>query len=146
MKRKSFAKADCPVARSLDVLGDWWTLLIIRDAFDGIKRFNDFQKNLGIAKNILTERLNNLLEKDIFDIGPASDGSAYLEYTLTPKGKKLFLVIVSLRQWGEDCLFSPTEKHSTLVDLNKKPVSRLELRSKTGELFNSENTLVKKIV
>lgn len=61
MKRKSLEDAQCPVARTLDVLGDWWSLLIIRDAFDGISRFSEFQKNLGMAKNILSTRLRTLV-------------------------------------------------------------------------------------
>src|SRR6202035_1409626 len=77
VKRTSFENADCPVARSLDVLGDWWSLLIIRDAFLGIRRFSEFQKNLGMAKNILTVRLRALVDHGILTTGPASDGRAY---------------------------------------------------------------------
>ena len=57
MKRTGFAKAECPVARALDAIGDWWSLLIVRDAFDGLRRFGEFQKNLGIAKGMLTTRM-----------------------------------------------------------------------------------------
>src|ERR1700743_2565876 len=84
VKRTSFEKAECPVARSLDALGDWWSLLIIRDAFLGIRRFSEFQKNLVIAKNILTVRLRTLVEHGLLKTVPASDGSAYREYVLTP--------------------------------------------------------------
>lgn len=146
MKRKSFAKAPCPVARSLDVIGDWWTLLIIRDAFDGISRFGDFQNSLGIAKNILTERLYRLSEEGIFKVVDASDGSAYQEYALTEKGQKLFYVIVSLRQWGEDHLFKKSEKHSLLLDTGThRPIPRLELSTKAGKKLNHKNTVVKKL-
>lgn len=146
MKRKSFEKADCPVARALDAIGDWWSLLIIRDAFDGASRFGDFQKSLGIAKNILTERLRILVEHGIFEVHPASDGSAYQEYLLTEKGQDLFYVIVALRQWGEDYFFSPKEKHSTLVDRDKGlPVRALDLRSKNGKLLRPKDTVVRKI-
>jgi streptomycin 3"-adenylyltransferase len=146
MKRKSFAKAPCPVARALDTIGDWWTLLIIRDAFDGISRFSEFQKNLGIAKNILTERLNHLSSEGIFEITDASDGSAYQEYVLTEKGQKLFYVIVSLRQWGEDHLFKSSEKHSVLLDTEtQRPIPRMELRTKAGKHLTHKNTAVKKL-
>ena len=101
VKRTSFEEAACPVARSLDAIGDGWSLLIVRDAFDGLRRFGEFQKNLGMAKNILSDRLRTLTAHGILEAAPASDGSAYQEYVLTEKGRGLFPVIVGLRQWGE---------------------------------------------
>ncbi len=109
MKRTGFAKADCPVARALDAIGDWWSLLIVRDAFDGLRRFGDFQKNLGIAKGMLTTRLRTLVELGVLEQVAASDGSAYHEYVLTKRGHDLFPVVVGLRQWGEAHL-SPAAK------------------------------------
>src|SRR5258708_2332771 len=91
VKRTSLEKAECPIARSLDALGDWWSLLIIRDAFLGKRRFGEFQKSIGLAKNILTVRLRALVERGILTTAPASDGSAYQEYLLTPKGRGIFL-------------------------------------------------------
>src|SRR5258708_16629073 len=102
VKRTSFENAGCPVARSLDALGDWWSLLIIRDAFLGKRRFSEFQKSLGCAKNILTVRLRALVDRGILKTAPASDGSAYQEYLLTPKGRGVFPVLVALRQWSEE--------------------------------------------
>src|SRR3984885_5749221 len=99
MKRTSFEAAECPIARSLDAIGDWWSLLIIRDAFLGKRRFGEFQKSLGLAKNILTVRLRALIDDGILQTAPASDGSAYQEYVLTPKGRGVFPVLVALRQW-----------------------------------------------
>ncbi|BFL83415.1 hypothetical protein LFREDSHE_18650 [Shewanella baltica] len=106
MKRKNLSDAECPVARSLDVIGDGWSLLIIRDAFDGISRFSAFQKNLGIARSMLTARLLALVEQGVLETIPASDGTAYQEYVLTEMGRGLFPVIIALRQWGEDHLTS----------------------------------------
>ncbi|MFP3498702.1 helix-turn-helix domain-containing protein, partial [Pseudomonas sp. SIMBA_059] len=74
--------AQCPVARALEVLGDRWALMILRDAFDGLRRFSEFQKNLGLAKNILASRLKLLVESGLLMTQPASDGSAYKEYVL----------------------------------------------------------------
>src|SRR3981081_4921201 len=85
VKRTSLEKAECPIARSLDAIGDWWSLLIIRDALMGISRFSEFQKHIGLAKNILTVRLHALVDHRILVTVPASDGSAYQEYVLTPK-------------------------------------------------------------
>ena len=89
---------ECPVARTLDIIGDRWSLMIIRDAFDGIRRFSEFQKNLGVAKNILASRLKALVEVGVLQIQPASDASAYKEYVLTEKGQQVFPIVISLRQ------------------------------------------------
>ena len=140
MKRTSFEDAECPVARSLDVLGDWWSLLIIRDAFLGLRRFSEFQKNLGCAKNILTVRLRALVEHDILTTAPASDGSAYQEYLLTPKGRGVFPVLVALRQWSEEFDDRPEEIATLLVDREKgRPVRKLELHADDGRLLRVED-------
>ena len=144
VKRTSHREANCPVARPLDAIGDWWSLLIVRDAFEGLTRFGEFQKSLGLAKNILAARLRNLLEHGILDAVPASDGSAYLEYVLTEKGRALFPLLVALRQWGEDYFFEPDEAHVQLVDRKRgQPVRRLELRSCDGRLLQATDTVVK---
>ena len=143
-KRTSHKDAGCPVARPLDAIGDWWSLLIIRDAFDGLRRFGEFQKNLGLAKNILSARLHNLVEHGILDVVPASDGSPYQEYVLTGKGRGLFPLLVALRQWGEDFCFAPEEQHVLLVDKKHGlPVRRLELRSQDGRALGAEDTTVR---
>src|SRR5258708_423269 len=144
VKRTSHRLAKGPVARPLDAIGDWWSLLIVRDAFDGLRRFGEFQKNLGLAKNILSARLRNLVEHGILDTVPASDGSAYQEYVLTEKGRGLFPALVALRQWGEDFFFLPDEAHVLLVDRKHNlPVRRLELRSQDGRLLGAADTVVK---
>ncbi|MXV44357.1 transcriptional regulator [Saccharibacter sp. 17.LH.SD] len=117
VKREHFSAAICPISRALDHIGDRWTLLIIRDAFDGKARFTEFQSSLGIARNILTDRLRSLVENDIMYTAPTKSGSAYQEYRLTYRGKKLFPLMVALRQWGEEFLYSANEHHSLLIDL-----------------------------
>jgi len=145
VKRTSHKRASCPVARPLDAIGDWWSLLIVRDAFDGLRRFGEFRQSLGVAKNILTIRLRNLVEHGILEMVPASDGSAYREYVLTEKGRGLFPVLVALRQWGEAFFFEPGERHVQLVDQKTgKPVRALELRSLDGRLLRPEDTVVKR--
>jgi DNA-binding HxlR family transcriptional regulator len=146
IKRVSFGHAPCPVARALDVIGDWWSLLIIRDAFDGVRRFSEFEASLGIAKGILAARLRDLTERGVLETTPASDGSAYREYVLTEKGRGLFLVIVALRQWGEDHLYGADEPRSSLLDVQTdEPVPRLELRTADGVPLGWEGTRVKKV-
>lgn len=133
MRRISFDKSACPIARSLDAVGDWWSLLIVRDALAGVRRFGDFQKSLGLAKNILTQRLRRLVELGIMETVPASDGSAYREYALTPKGEGLLTVIVALRQWGEEMCFARGESHLPLLEAKTgRPVARLQVTSHDG--------------
>ncbi|MDM0074844.1 helix-turn-helix domain-containing protein [Variovorax sp. J2P1-59] len=132
-ERKRMNTARCPVARALDVIGDRWSLLIVRDAFDGVSRFSDFQASLGVARNILASRLKALVEEGVLESRPASDGTAYHQYVLTPKGQALFPVIVGLRQWGEGNLFRRGERHSRLVEKESgKPVARLEVSGVAG--------------
>jgi DNA-binding HxlR family transcriptional regulator len=140
VKRTSFEKAECPIARSLDSLGDWWSLLIIRDAFLGLRRFSEFQKNIGLAKNILTVRLRALVEHGILKTVPASDGSAYQEYVLTPKGRGVFPVLVALRQWSEEFSGERDGFATLLVDRDKgRPVKKLELHAADGRLLGDRD-------
>src|SRR5438105_5656732 len=144
VKRTSLERAVCPIARSLDALGDWWSLLIIRDAFLGIRRFSEFQKNIGLAKNILAVRLRALVEHDILKTVPASDGSAYREYVLTPKGRGVFPILVALRQWSEEFDEHPEQIATILVDREKgRPVRKLELNSQDGRLLTAADTTLK---
>ncbi len=143
-KRVSHKNSACGVARPLDAIGDWWSLLIVRDAFDGLRRFGEFQKSLGLAKNILSARLRNLVMHGIMDTVPASDGSPYQEYVLTEKGRGLFPLLVALRQWGEDFFFDPDETHVLLVDKKAGlPVRKLELRAQDGRILGAEDTVVR---
>ncbi|WP_017129503.1 winged helix-turn-helix transcriptional regulator, partial [Pseudomonas gingeri] len=121
-------------------IGDGWSLLIIRDAFDGIRRFGEFQRNLGLAKNILAARLKNLVGHGVLTVVPASDGSAYQEYVLTEKGRGLFNLIIGLRQWGETYFYGPQEQHSRMVDREQGlPLRPLELRAADGRLLGPED-------
>ncbi|RDK11950.1 winged helix-turn-helix transcriptional regulator [Cupriavidus lacunae] len=138
MRRKSFDQAACPVARSLDAVGDWWSLLIVRDALSGVRRFGDFQKNLGLAKNILTQRLRRLVELGIMETQSAQAGGAYHEYALTPKGQGLLTVIIALRQWGTESCFSSGEARESLIETKTGlPVARLEVRSQDGRIVTA---------
>ena len=140
MKRKSLCTTNCPIARALDVIGDWWSLLLVRDAFFGKRRFSEFHKSLGLAKNILCTRLQKLIAHGIFEACPASDGSAYQEYALTEKGRRLYLVLVALQQWGERFLFKKSKRGLLLVDRETgRPVKPLELRSQDGRLLRPED-------
>lgn len=143
--RKPFDCGSCPVARSADVIGDRWSLLIVRDVFDGMHRFGDFQRSLGVARNILSDRLRRLVEAGILETRAASDGTAYQEYVLTSRGEGLFPVVVALRQWGEQYLFARGEEHSVLVDKRTgKAIPLMRPQAKDGSPLQSGSTEVRK--
>jgi DNA-binding HxlR family transcriptional regulator len=133
MKKQNLAGAACPIARALDVVGDWWSILIVRDAMTGTRRFNEFASNLGLARNILAGRLKKLVGAGVLEVVPASDGSAYNEYALTAKGRGLFYVLVALRQWSQDWVAQAGETMPVLLDRRDgEPVGSLELRASDG--------------
>lgn len=135
-RQQLLAQSECPVARTLEAIGDRWVLMIIRDAFDDVRRFSEFQKRLGLAKNILTVKLKMLVELGVFNIQPASDGSAYKEYVLTEMGRAVFPIVVSMRQWGERYLFNTGESYSVLLDNElSEPVETIAVRSKAGKVL-----------
>jgi DNA-binding HxlR family transcriptional regulator len=138
MRRKNLDGAICPIARTLDVVGDWWTLLIVRDAFHGLSRFVDFQKNLGLAKNILSARLRTLVANGILEKRPSADGGARDEYGLTEKGRRLRVVLLALRQWGEDNLFAEGEPMMVASDRDNRPLARLRLMNEEGRALEPE--------
>lgn len=136
----------CPVARSVSVVGDRWALLIVRDAFDGVRRFGDFQRNLSVSKNILADRLRKLVDAGILQTQAASDGTSYQEYVLTEAGLSLFPLIVALRQWGEAHLFKRGERHSLLIDAETgKRVTYMAPLSADGSYLHPARTLVRKV-
>jgi DNA-binding HxlR family transcriptional regulator len=101
MERKSFAKMDCSVAQCLEVVGEWWTMLIVRDAFLGVTRFDVFQERLGIARNVLQLRLTRLVESGVLERVAYSEHPPRYDYRLTPKGRDLWPVVNAMRQWGD---------------------------------------------
>lgn len=144
--RKPLSDEPCPVARSIDLIGDRWSLLIVRDAFDGMRRFGDFQRSLGVARNILADRLRKLVDAGILAMQDASDGTAYQEYVLTPQGESLFPVVVALRQWGERHLFKRGERHSKLIDKRTgMPIARMTPQAEDGSVLSPAATEVRKV-
>jgi DNA-binding HxlR family transcriptional regulator len=100
MQRKNFGEMQCPIARSLERVGEWWSILILRDAFHGMTRFDEFQKSLGIAPNMLTRRLGALVEAGLLERRRYSERPPRDEYVLTPRGRDFRPVLVSLLAWG----------------------------------------------
>jgi len=101
MKRKSYTEMPCPIAQCLEIVGEWWSMLIIRDVFRGLKRFDEFQKSLGIAPNILTRRLNDLVDSNILERKNYGESTKRYEYVLSQQGKDLFPLMVTMFDWGD---------------------------------------------
>src|SRR5438094_8351397 len=98
MLKRDYEGQNCSIARALEVIGERWTLLIVRDAFLGLRRFEQFQESLGIARNVLTDRLNGLVDEGVLDRVRYSERPERYEYRLTPKGRDLSLALTALRQ------------------------------------------------
>ena len=133
MEKKSWANADCPIARAVDLLGEWGSLLIVREAFGGTTRFDAFQKRLGISRNLLTTRLNKLVDGGVLKRRPIATDAKRQEYVLTEMGEDLLTLVVAMRQWGDRWLFTPDTVPADLIDgRDGTLVSPLEVRSATG--------------
>lgn len=115
MKRKSFDGMLCPIARGLERIGEWWSLLILRDCFHGLTRFDQFQRSLGIAPNMLTRRLNALVEAGLLERRAYCQRPPRYEYLLTPAGRDVWPVLVAMTEWGNRW-FAPEGRASILVD------------------------------
>ena len=115
MQRKSFSDMQCPIARSLERVGEWWSILILRDAFNGLTRFDQFQKSLDIAPNMLTRRLTGLVESGLLERRRYSEHPPRDEYVLTERGRDFRPVLWSLLAWGNKH-FAPEGPSVVVVD------------------------------
>jgi DNA-binding HxlR family transcriptional regulator len=133
MQRKSFASMPCPVARSLERVGEWWSILILRDALHGFTRFDQFQKSLGIAPNMLTRRLNALVEAGLLQRLRYSEHPPRDEYVLTARGRDFRPVIVALLAFGNKH-FAPEGARRKLAaaEREREPVARMERQRNPG--------------
>ncbi len=105
MSRTRFESMNCGVAQALEQVGDWWTLLIVRDAFFGRRRFSEFHESLGIAKNILSDRLQKLVDHDVLEKERLPEPGQRYAYSLTKKGRDLWLILTAMRLWADKWLF-----------------------------------------
>jgi DNA-binding HxlR family transcriptional regulator len=131
----------CPVARTVDLVGDRWSMLIVRDAMDGARTFTEFQKRTGIARNMLADRLRRLSAYGLIAQVDAPHGKRR-HYALTPAGEDLFPVILALRGWGEHHAFADGETRSTLVDAAGERVLAPVPVGADGTPLTSRNTRV----
>ena len=133
MRRNSWADANCPMARSVDLIGEWGSLLILREAFGGVSRFDDFQKRIGISRNLLTTRLKKLVDGGILARRPIASDAKRHEYVLTEKGEDLFTMVIALRQWGDRWLFPKDRYPADMLDnRDQSLLAPIEVRSAKG--------------
>jgi len=141
MKYKTFDHLNCSLAQTLNVIGDRWTLLILRDAFFGARRYNQFEKSLGIAKNILTARPNLLVEEGILEKRQSQDG-AHPEYVLTEKGLDLQPVLLAMTHWGDR--HKPDARGDRLVFVERatgRPIRRMSVVSDDGRTLQAREIM-----
>src|ERR1700728_3286399 len=132
MYRKRFTGMNCSIARALEEVGEWWSLLIVRECTQGSTRFEEFQSELGIARNILTARLGRLLELGILERYLIEDRANTYGYRLTEKGEALYPVLVSLMQWGDEWLAPSGKPPLALVDATTgTPIKDVAVRAKS---------------
>lgn len=128
------AERNCSWARALDVLGDKWSLLILRETMGGLSRFSEIQRSTGIAKNILTTRLETLCRHGVLKRVPQKKGSPRSAYVMTPKGLGLFPIIVALGQWGDKWIFGAEAVPITVVEREtREPIEAVAVFSKDGK-------------
>lgn len=143
MRRTSFAEMPCSIARAIDVVGEWWSLLIVRDAFLGVTRFDDWQRRLGIARNVLATRLEHLVDEGIFERRRYQEHPERHEYVLTRKGRDLGPVLAALRTWGDTYEPTPGGPTTVLVHDDCAQATRLvQTCSHCGEPIRSGHTHV----
>ena len=124
---------NCAAAQALEQIGDWWTLLIVREALYGTKTFTEFHEQLGIAKNILTERLGSLVDNGILARRQAKPGIDRFEYEPTAKGEALLPVLVALMQWGDSWVFDGQGPLEILDAKMRRPVRTMAVQASDGQ-------------
>jgi DNA-binding HxlR family transcriptional regulator len=142
MRRTRFDQCYCSVARVTDLLGDWWTPLVLRECFYGVKRFSDFEARLGIGKNILTRRLDRLVEDGLLQRVPYQQRPVRHEYRLTPMGRDFFPVICALMRWGDDWLAEAEGPAMVLVHKRTgQPIRAVLIDENSGEKLDPRDLI-----
>ncbi|MFI2433762.1 winged helix-turn-helix transcriptional regulator [Streptomyces sp. NPDC018693] len=142
-RRTSLEDSTCAIAQALDVVGDWWTLLIVRDTARGVHRFDELQRELGLSRKVLTERLRLLVEADVLTRVPYQERPVRHEYRLTPRGRALLPVLVALQDWGDAWVLGEGDTTATAAEASTEAgrvhalrgtrVPELRLLDHTGE-------------
>jgi DNA-binding HxlR family transcriptional regulator len=140
--RTSFASMHCSVAQALARIGDAWTLLILRDAFNGLRRFDELQRELGIATNVLADRLRRLTRSGILTRQRCAGDLRRVEYRLSRKGRDLHVLLVALAQWGERWVPDPRGSRVLFRDRRTgKPIARVGVRAQGGRRVTARDVV-----
>ena len=145
MSKKRFTHDECPVARSLDQIGDWWTLLIVREVLYGLHQFNEIRASLGISRAVLSERLKELTQTDILERRSDTQDKRAAQYHLTEKGRDLWPVIIAMLGWSNKHVVGETE--DIVYPLNpdsNKPIAELCARDIDGNVTPLKKMVLRK--
>jgi DNA-binding HxlR family transcriptional regulator len=138
VRRASFEQFNCSVAQTLEVVGDWWSLLIVRDVFFGVTRFDDIQRRLGIARNTLTDRLDWLCRHGVLTREPCGDSGKRFEYQLTDKGRDLQPVLLAMMAWGDKWGATATHPPLQPSDQRGEPLELRIVNARTGRRVSGD--------
>lgn len=140
MQRKSVAEMACGIAQALERIGDWWTLLIVRDALFGLRTFDEFRQSLGIPRNTLSARLSDMVEKGIFVCNDDPQDARRKLYSLTEQGRDLWVILLALQQWGNTWVYGPEQVPSYMADRKTMtPIEHLSPRARDGRTLTMED-------
>ncbi|MGW8389938.1 winged helix-turn-helix transcriptional regulator [Pseudoduganella sp. HUAS MS19] len=139
MSKNSFVEMNCPIAQTLEQVGEWWTFVILRNAFCGMSRFQDFQRHLGISTSILARRLEKLVGNGILLRQPSAEDARIVHYRLTEKGRALAPVLAAMTLWGEQWAPHPDGARLTMVEkATGLPVAGVGIRAADGRELQPE--------
>ncbi len=139
MSKNSFVEMNCPIAQTLEQVGEWWTFVILRNAFCGMSRFQDFQRHLGISSSILARRLEKLVENGILLRQPSAEDARIVHYRLTEKGRALSPILAAMTLWGEQWAPNPQGARLTMVEkATGLPVAGVGILAADGRALQPE--------
>ncbi len=137
MKHNKLDNMNCSIANALDLIGEWWTILILREAFFGTGRFEDFQQHLGIARNILTARLRKLCDNGVLKRVPIKEGAKRHEYKLTAMGRDLYPTLIALTQWGDRWLHEEGAPVKFTERASGEEIADVAIQTKKGRVLDA---------
>ncbi len=143
MKHNKLDEMNCSIANALDLIGEWWTILILREAFFGTHRFEDFQQHLGIARNILSTRLRKLCDGGLLQRVPIKEGAKRHEYKLTAMGRDLYPTLIALTQWGDRWLHQDGAPIKFIEHASGEEIADVAILSKQGRELDARDLILK---
>ncbi|WP_169545531.1 winged helix-turn-helix transcriptional regulator [Sneathiella aquimaris] len=144
MSKKDFKDLNCSIAQTLDQIGEHWTFMILRNAFMGIRRFEDFQQQLSISPTVLSQRLKKLTENDILEKRKSKTDGRSVEYKLTEKGLDIYPILIALMDWGEKYAPSSCGERLLLVDRQDgKPIGPVSVLAHDGRPLTARDVQVR---